>query len=320
VLAIILSVFVVSQSYTYDVPLAVWSGKNYIKGQNVGVSDYVTSSEVEDMLRSFFKSESHSFLTQYVDTSKGSPEAVILFAEAQLRSEQLSIYASSLIQLKESIKHSESSLSAPFVDMPSAFDNNVANIAYHAKKSSGKVIYIGKGSALLHDIKRKSPETIEASYESLDNTFKRNSGIFSDGVTDLIVIYLPKMNANTEKFEESDKVIHRVNSIVTSLTQNYVCAYTALAYDNPEFNMEFGEKTIMTKRYVSYTLQGTNGTNNSNNTNGTSVPIFRQYFGGWFWELFVTLLVLIPLLITGTYAIDSIQTPLFDPKMNKKNN
>jgi len=273
--------------------------------------------QVEDMLRSFFKSESHSFLTQYVDTSKGSPEVVILFTEAQLRSEQLSIYASSLGQLKDLIKNSESSLSAPFVDMPSAFDNNVADIAHHASKS-GEVFYIGKGSALLHDIIRKAPTTKQMAPHDLDKTLKSNSGIFSDGVTDLIVIYLSKTTANTEKFEETDKVIKRVNSIVSSQTQNYVCAYTALAYDNPEFNMEFGEKTIITKRYVSYSLQSNNGTNNTNNTNGTSVPIFRQYFGGWFWELFVTMLVLIPLLVTGTYAIDSIQTPLFDPKMNKK--
>jgi len=314
VLAILLSVFVVSQSYTYDVPLAVWSGKNYIKGQNVGVSDYVTTSEVEDMLRSFFKGESHSFLTQYVDISLGAPEVVVLFAEAQLRSEQLSIYASSLGQLKELIRNSESSLSVPFVDMPSAFDINVANIAYTAK-STGKVFYIGKGSALLHDIKRRVPETIVTVTEDLEFNLKRNSPIFSDGVTDFIVIYLPKTTASTEKFEETDKVIHKVNSVVSTYTPNYVCAYTALAYDNPEFNMEFGEKMITTKRYVSYSLQVHNGTNDTNST----VPVFRQYFGGWFWELFVTMLVLVPLLITGTYAIDSIQTPLFDPKMKKNN-
>jgi hypothetical protein len=291
----------------------VWSGNNYIKGQNVGVSDYVTASEVEDMIRTFFNRESHSFLTQYVDTSVGSPEVVILFAEAQLRSEQLSIYSSSLGQLKELIRNSESSLSAPFVDMPTAFDVNVANIAYHAK--SGKVIYMGKGTALLHDIKRRVPELIIATLEDLEHTLKRNSPIFSDSVTDLIIIYLPKTTASTEKFEETDKVIHRVHSVVSAYTPNYVCAYTALAYDNPEFNMEFGEKTIITKRYVSYTLQDNN--NGTNCTNCTA-PIFRQYFGGWFWELFVTMLVMIPLLVAGTYAIDSIQTPLFEK--TKKNN
>jgi len=288
---------------------------SYIKGQNVGVSDYVTASEVEDMLRSFFKGESHSFLTQYVDTSVGSPEVVVLFTEAQLRSEQLSIYASSLGQLKDLIRNSESSLSAPFVDMPSAFDIHVVNIANQAK-SSGQVLYIGKGSALLHDIKRRVPEVIVAHTEDIDYTFKKNPAIFSNGVTDLIVIHLSKTTANSEKFVDTNKVIQKVNTILSASTQNYVCAYTALAYDNPEFNMEFGEKTILTKRYVSYSLQIHNGT--TNNTNGT-VPIFRQYFGGWFWELFITMLVLIPLLVTGTYAIDSIQTPLFDPKMKKNN-
>jgi len=126
------------------------------------------------------------------------------------------------------------------------------------------------------------------------------------------------MTASPAKFTETDNTISEVHKLITAHTDNYLSIYSAQAYDNPEFNMEFGTKQpqqVLMKRYLSATLQ-TNGTNGTNGSNST-VPIFRQYFGGWFWELFLTMLVLVPLLIIGTYSIDSIQTPIFDAK--KKN-
>jgi len=115
------------------------------------------------------------------------------------------------------------------------------------------------------------------------------------------------------KFTETDKIISEVHNLISFHTDNYLCVYTALAYDNPEFNIDFVTGIPVTKRY----LQRINQVPDSNTTNGT-VPIFRQYFGGWFWELFLTMILLVPLLIIGTYSIDSIQTPLFEKK--KKNN
>jgi len=317
VIAVLFCVIFVSDStrHTYDVPFAAWSGTEYFKGQNVGVSQLVVPDEVESLLLSFFHLKPSGLLSQYV-TNDQYPELVVLFTEAQLRSEQLATYASSLLQFKSIMKDAPSSLYAPFVDLQNSFDSSVDNIAYSAKRASGKVFYFGKGSPLLQDILSRVPTTIVAGSREVKSTLNKNSDIFSNGVVDLIIIYLPTLSASLFKFSDTDETISDVNSLISAKTSNYVCAYTALAYDNPEYNLEFGGG-ISTKRYLSFHLQSTADANNYTNE---TVPIFRQFFGGWFWELFVVMLILIPLLIIGTYAIDSIQTPLFEARQKTKNN
>jgi len=140
---------------------------------------------------------------------------------------------------------------------------------------------------------------------------KKTSKIFTNGVTDLIVVYLSAVHESPAKFAETDYILGNVHTLISSQTSDYVSVYTALAYDNPDFNFDFGSRQTVAKRFI---LQSNSSSNNSN----TSVPIFRQYFGGWFWELFVCMLIMIPLLVIGTYSIDSIQTPIFESK--KKTN
>jgi len=306
---------IVSSTYTYDVPLAVWSGKDYIIRPNVGVSTYLTSNDAEIMIRSFIQNEKedseYSPLSQYLHTGN-QPEIMVLFTEVQLRSDQLTTYSDSLSKFRNILSSAPTSLQAPFMDMPSAFDGNILNIVNSVQEVHGRVFYFGKGSPLLNDIISREQNTVVASRSDFEGTLK-NSNIFSNGKTDLIIIYLSTMTASPAKFTETDTIISEVNKYISSITDDYLCVYTGLAYDNPEFNMEFGiKRTIMNKRYLSSTLQDNNGT--TNGTKNSTVPIFRQYFGGWFWELFLTMLVLIPFLIIGTYSIDSIQTPLFEPK------
>jgi len=305
-------VILVSSTYTYDVPLAVWSGKDYIIRPNVGVSTYVSSNDAEIMIRSFINGDSEiSALSQYIQPgNKKHPEVVVLFTEAQLRSDQLSTYSGYLSKFRTILSSAPSSLTAPFMDMSTAFDGNIINIVDSIQEVQGRVFYFGKGSPLLNDILSREQNTIVASRSDFEGKLK-NSNIFSNGKSDLIIIYLSTMNANPAKFTETDTIISEINNFISSHTDDYLCVYTGLAYDNPDFNMEFGQKrTIMSKRYLSGTLNVTNSTNGTNST----VPIFRQYFGGWFWELFLTMLVMVPLLIIGTYAINAIQTPLFEPK------
>jgi len=81
------------------VPLALWSGKDFVKGEHVGVSNYVTSLDTEILLLSLIHKEFKiGGLSGFVD-SKYHPEVLVLFAEAQLRSEQLSTHASSLTKI-----------------------------------------------------------------------------------------------------------------------------------------------------------------------------------------------------------------------------
>jgi len=163
----------------------------------------------------------------------------------------------------------------------------------------------------------REEKTITADFvSSMPNLLNKYEKVFSDGKTDLIIVYLS--GSGDAKFEQTDKVIADVHRQISAVTENYVCVYTGLSYDNPDYNVDFsGTKQQhyalpSLKRYIHQVANNTpNGTSNG------SVPVFRQYFGGWFWELFVVMLVLVPLLIIGTYAIDSIQTPIFEAK--KKN-
>jgi len=310
---------IVSSTYTYDVPLAVWSGKDYITGSNVGVSTSISSIDAGNMLRSFILKEetTEGALSQYLHLDQMRPEVLVLFTEAQLRSEQLSTYAADLLKFRNILSSSASSLQAPFVDMRTAFDSNIVNIVNSIQEVSGKVFYFGKGTPLLNDILSSDEKTVSSSRNNLEETLKRHSQIFSNGKTDLIIVYLSSMTASKHKFTQTDETISEVHNYISSRTNDYVSVYTGLAYDNPEYNMEFGSderRTVISKRYISGSLQSGNNTNNQSNA---TVPIFRQYFGGWFWELFVTMIIMIPLLIIGTYAINSIQTPLFEAK--KKN-
>jgi len=307
---------IVCYGYTYDVPLAVWSGTDYLKGSN-RVSQYITPGETEQLIRSFVNRGPFSgILSDYVNfDSNHQPEVIVLFIEAQLRSEQLSTYASSLTSFKNILKNSPSSLQVPFVDMSSAFDGHVIQIVKSINEATGKVYYFGKGSHLLQDILQLNPNTVIGLKPDFENTIKKNSKIFTNGVTDLILVYFSAHHESPDKFAETDSVITNVHTLISSHTSDYVSVYTALAYDNPEFNYEFGgdKRKTVAKRFI---LQSHNGT--SNNSNQSVPSIFRQYFGGWFWELFICLLIMIPLLVIGTYGIDSIQTPIFESK--KKTN
>jgi len=274
-----------------------------------------SSFDTEIFLRSFIHKEDHiGVLSQYVDY-KTHPEVLVVIAEEQLRSEQLTTFAPSLLKFREILNNAPSSLQVPFVDMSHAFDIHLINVVSHVGNNDGQVFYLGKGSPLLKDILSREQKTITADFASFPNLLNKHDIIFSNGKTDLIIVYLS--NFGETNFEQTDKVIADVHRQISAVTDKYVCVYTGLAYDNPDYNVDFGTKRHhplpSLKRHI---LQSGNDSVTNGTANGT-VPVFRQYFGGWFWELFVVMLVLVPLLIIGTYSIDSIQTPIFEAK--KKN-
>jgi len=168
---------IVCYGYTYDVPLAVWSGTDYLKGSNIRESRYITPGETEQLIRSFVNRDHfRGILSDYANfDSNKRPEVIVLFIEAQLRSEQLSTYAHSLISFRDILKTSASSLQVPFVDMSTAFDGHVINIVKSIHETKGKVYYFGKGSHLLKDILYLNPDnTVVVHKHELENTFKKN--------------------------------------------------------------------------------------------------------------------------------------------------
>jgi len=49
--------------------------------------------------------------------------------------------------------------------------------------------------------------------------------------------------------------------------------------------------------------------NNSNTTNGTLPTIFQEFFPGWFWEVALAFVFLIPIILTGYCMLMSVQAP-----------
>jgi len=306
-LFLLLSVVVISSRFVTDVPLAIWCGEGYLNGQNIPVSTTLLPNDVEYLLHAFVVASdtSEGYLSQYLNLNM-KPEVVVIFAERKIRSDQMSTYKNSFTNLRNLIKTEKSSLVAPFVDLSISFDNSIVNVA---KSTPGSVFYVGKVSTLLHDIKRKVP-TIVHIKGNLEETISDN--IFSNGVTDLIIVYLDSMVSTLDnKFMASDATIESVQRYISSKTSKYVGVYTGLEYDAPQLKTKFATDLLHSKRHI---LQNPENATNNNMT----LNIFQQYFGGWFWELFIICVILIPLLVIGVFAIDGIQTPLFDSKIKKK--
>jgi len=303
-----------SARFAADVPLAIWSGAGYLTGQNIAVTNTLTPNEVGNLLDSFLSSsEKTGVLSQYA-SPKSIPEVIVIFAEHKIRSDQVSTHKKSFTNLKNYLQTEESSLFAPFVDLAVSFCSFVVNMAYTTQVQTGQVFYVGKGSILLHDLSRRVPSTTILTLEKFDKIFSKST-IFSDGVTDIIIVYLDSKSPSLDiKFKESDDTIKSVQSLVSSKTSKYVSAYIGLECDELQLTTKFA---VSEPQYVHHSKRFNLQSNNySNNTNGT-IPIFRQYFGGWFWELFLVCIILIPLLIVGVFGINGIQTPLFEDVKKK---
>jgi len=309
-----------SARFAADVPFAIWSGAGYLTGQNIAVTNTLTPSEVGDLLYSFASSSGKTGVLSQYASPKSIPEVIVIFAEHKIRSDQVSTHKKSFTNLKNYLQTEESSLFAPFVDLAVSFDSFVVNLAYttqvqNGQVQNGQVFYVGKGSILLHDLTRRVPSTTILTLEKFAQVFSK-SAIFSNGVTDIIIVYLDsKLPSLDIKFKESDDTIKSVQTLVSSKTSKYVSAYVGLECDELQLTTKFADRepqyVYNSKRFI---LQYANGT--SNNTNAT-IPIFRQYFGGWFWELFLICIILIPLLIIGVFGINGIQTPIFEDVKKK---
>jgi len=243
---------------------------------------------------------------------------VVLFAETKIRSDHLSTHKNAFGNLRSLLKSEQSSLYAPFVNLDVSFDSSIANVAYSAQ-ISGQVIYVGKGSVLLQDIKKRVPSA-KLTIAHLQDLKKSliDSNAYANGVTDLVVVLLDSNAHNLDsKYQESDTTIKNVHALVSSFTSKYVCAYIGREYDRPQFTTKFSSGSPRSQHEKRFILQ----TPANNNTNTSTPNTFRLYFGGWFWELFLVCIILIPLFVIGVYAIDGIQTPIFKdvkPGLKKK--
>jgi len=289
------SVFFSLSRKTNDVPIFIWSGESYFNGQNKVVSEYLTSESVYSFLESFFKQEDTGSFFQFRTSKKLNPEVFVLFLESKLRTDQVSRNGGALSTLKKLMEKEKCSLYDPYLDLDGSFNPFVVNLAYEAKNFGAKIIYTGQGSQLLQNLIKRVPELQVVKLEE----FQEISDIFSNGVTDLVIVEIPE-----PRFKETDQFIKTVQTNLEEKTSNYIGVYTALEFDYPP-SFEFERRAVF-EALSNYSIS--NITENSTESNSTETKFF-YFFPGWFWEVFLTLGIMMPTMIGSVFALKEVQVP-----------
>jgi len=289
--------------------LFLWSGESYVHAKNLGLSSGLTTADVEGLLESI--SSGHAVSTPFSNVlSTAQPEVLVIFLEPQLSLSQVVSSSAQLPALKKVMQTSTGSFYAPYVDLTEPL---VSGVIQSASKipASASVIYAGKGASLLPVLKIRVPKVKAVPLNTLDKVLS-SSKIFNNGVTDLVIVHLEVQEEDTtEKFTRENSIIQAVHTIVSEKTSNYVAVYTALEADIVE-DQDYRKRVFMQYEYI---LDDPN--NGTNGTNGT-ITWFQMFFPGWFWEVTLILIFLIPILITGFCHLMSIQTPMFEERVKAK--
>jgi len=299
-----------SSQLTSDVPLFVWSGEaRYLSVRNVGLSTALTPSDVESLLASIVQGTTAPTVFSTVMRSM-NPEALVIFLEPQLRLDQVVAASSHLSHLKK-LMQSSNSFYSPYVDLFDTLDYALVNAAELTDEKGASVIYAGKGDTLLPTLKRRVPKVSAVALKNLQSTL-RDSSVFTNHITDLIIVHLEKTDNVLNKFEQTNEMINSVATFINQQTSNYVAVYTSLAYEHRADNsLPFASETtqkrsgldMMANAEYQEILQS------SNITNGTQPSWFQQYFPGYFWEVALLFVMVVPWIITGFVQLASVQVP-----------
>lgn len=285
-----------------DVPLFMWSGEKYIIGKNLAISTELATPDVEYLFESIVTR--NAVPTPFTSVLHNPyPEVLVIFLEPHLSLTQLSS-CSELPTLKSVMQVSSAgSFYAPYVGVSDSLSSSVIQTAYLVDKSAS-VFYAGKGAKLLPELKSRVPKVKAVSLNNLQKTLS-SSKIYNNGVVDLVIVHLDTEDS-TDKLSRSNEIIFAVNSFVSDKTANYVAVYTGLSsYEN-----DSQKRVLMELEMIVDDLS-----DNSTNVTGTWFQIF---FPGWFWEITVVFLFLIPIVITGFFQLMSIQTPNIEERSKKQ--
>eukprot|EP01124_Arcella_intermedia_P019454 TRINITY_DN2676_c0_g1_i1.p1 TRINITY_DN2676_c0_g1~~TRINITY_DN2676_c0_g1_i1.p1 ORF type:complete len:303 (+),score=64.47 TRINITY_DN2676_c0_g1_i1:50-958(+) len=290
-LLLILCVGLCWTRFVAEVPAAIWSPQEF--SEQPLISDVLSLKEFEEVIN-----------------SKISREINFIFVEPQMRSYHISLYKDSFPHLRKMMKE-QFSLQIPSIDLQFSLRGSLINAAQKNINRQGKVIYAGSSSSVQQDLMTKFPQTISTSIANLKDVIAENA-LLLNKVPDLVIVYLDSKSSNLEyKYKESDNTINQVIQDLDSLTGDYTAIYTALQYDDPHYTTSFAT-SLSQKRFALEVLDILNST--SNTSSNSTIPVFRQYFGGWFWELFLVCMFVIPSLLIGVFSINNVQTPLFETK------
>jgi len=291
-----------------DVPMFAWSGKEYLGGKST-VSASVTPKSVQSFLQSVVKHR--EMASPFSNKAQiPTPEVLVVVLESQLRLDEMSVYSVQLPALKKMMQDASSSIFVPHVDLQEALTGNIVKVS---SSVSGSVIYAGKGATLLPQLKRTVPSIQEVTIARLEYVLQ-GSNIFHNGVTDLLIVHLETATP-LEKFDHTNQVLQHLYDVVSSQTKDYVFVYTGISYGGAKWVNNFDTIKRSYSSFQDYVLEDSA---QANATNGTKPNWFQEFFPGWFWEVTVPFMFLVPIILAGYCQLMSVQAPeQFVPKKKK---
>jgi len=299
-----LAVAQTSEGTYYDIPCLFWSGENYFSGKESMVTQPVFARDVQNVLELFLASGNgqQTPFAPYLNANGKIPEVIVLFLEPQLRTDQLA--SGEFTSVENALKNSVTSIVAPNarLDGKASFVEDTlksASTIIANRQSGAKVIYSGLGYSSLTETK----DVVEIVRVKELIKYLQSSNIFSNGVTDLLIVRLDTKQSSSIKFSSDNVFLNQVQEVVAKSTGgNYIAIFTAEQPEVPEINWQ---PRGSAKRMIGDFRFKVAQTNSSNNTS----PTFSQLFPGWFWQGFLIIAVMFVIGGVGYWSMAQLQTP-----------
>lgn len=273
------------------VPLVLWSGSNYFSGKNTQYLNVVKEEDIEYSLQSLLglttASQNDALNLHFKQFETQKPEVVALFVEPKLRTAELSV--ANVHYLKKVVMEtSASSFVIPYaiVGRSQPFLQIFSNVIPQLTQASVIIASPPESTIEIAGATSTTPE-------KLLDVLNENSGIFSNGVTDLIVVFFAEKD--TAQLEDDDRYIAQLEQEIKLRTNgNYVGVFSANSPSSTNVLRSFAATPEELTRIVRDQLPS---------------DTYTSYFPGIIWEAIIVVVTLLIIALVGICCTVQLQTP-----------
>eukprot|EP01113_Clastostelium_recurvatum_P010431 TRINITY_DN1518_c0_g1_i1.p1 TRINITY_DN1518_c0_g1~~TRINITY_DN1518_c0_g1_i1.p1 ORF type:complete len:313 (+),score=120.76 TRINITY_DN1518_c0_g1_i1:80-1018(+) len=288
------AVYVLSSSSIYTIPVLAWSPIPSFFTSTTTLAT-VSSRQFDASISSLLGASN----SDVAFSSDKQVEIVVLFVEQQLRTDQVSKYASAgqFSGIKALVDGAASSFVAPYA-VAGEEGSLVQGAVEHAAALDGAKVVLA---------------TQEGSYMNAANvdarvaledlaSFLASSDILSNGQADLLVVSFASGAAH-------DAQVSEIIAAVAARTNKYAAIYTAASAPAPPAAEVVAESHMYSRFFFDDANNQTNCTGN-----GTTIVYDRDFFIGTMLEVYVISAILLSIVLCGLCNMWELQTPeRFDP-------
>eukprot|EP01110_Echinostelium_bisporum_P005724 TRINITY_DN23959_c0_g1_i1.p1 TRINITY_DN23959_c0_g1~~TRINITY_DN23959_c0_g1_i1.p1 ORF type:complete len:332 (-),score=117.24 TRINITY_DN23959_c0_g1_i1:46-1041(-) len=287
------------------IPLFMWSGKQIFSSPNTEVFDTITPTDIEQAFLNLLNVNKQQ--SKLITNEVSQVEAVILFAEPELRTDQIPLHSAEFTGLKSRMDNSVSSLLAPYATLNGKFsllESPLNHVSDEATQTD--ILVVREGESTLFNILSKLSGVQNIATTDFTN-YASSNNIFSNGKTELIVVCFDKETS----FGAHDSLMSQFSDLVSELSNgNFVAIYSGntpalsnmkWAFDAEDFSSYSRNEMYLVGEFVPIYP--------GNTTMPTQLPTYINYFPSVILESFIIVAILIAMVFTGTCAIFSLQTP-----------